>query len=285
MTPERRALLAMAACAALIACLGQWTDIDMRLATAMYHAPSGTFPMRHSWLGETFSHVVLKALLVSLALAVCLLVACDVARPCCLLSHRIRLRLRLVALSSLLVPLVTAVLKRASSSHCPWDLAAFGGSQTYVRLFDTAILGAPAGHCMPAGHASSALWLVAVAGFWLPHRPRTACGVGVMALASGFWLGWMQQLRGAHFLTHTLWSMWIACATVAVLYAALGIRSGAAKRAPAGVDRRTRQGRFVKPFPQQFLTGAPRSDASCAVAPDTNPRATDPGFAATRRGH
>lgn len=233
MTPERRALLSMAACAALIAWLGQWTDIDMWLATAMFDGASGTFPMRHSWLGETFSHVYLKVLLVSLAIAVCLLTAYDLARPCSFLAHGIRIRLRLVALSSLLVPLVTSILKRASSSHCPWDLAAFGGSETYVRLFDAAIFGAPPGHCMPAGHASSALWLVALAGFWLPDRPRIACMVAFMALALGFGLGWMQQLRGAHFLTHTLWSMWIACATVAVLHAALDAGSGDAKPAAA----------------------------------------------------
>lgn len=26
----------------------------------------------------------------------------------------------------------------------------------------------------------------------------------------GLFLGWVQQLRGAHFLTHTLWSAWVA---------------------------------------------------------------------------
>ncbi|UUZ57577.1 hypothetical protein LP419_13670 [Massilia sp. H-1] len=31
-------------------------------------------------------------------------------------------------------------------------------------------------------------------------------------------IGWIQQLRGAHFLTHTLWSMWIACALVITVW-------------------------------------------------------------------
>jgi len=75
-----------------------------------------------------------------------------------------------------------------------------------------------AGHCLPGGHASSALWLIALAAFWWPHRPRAAMAVGAAMLLLGGWVGWMQQLRGAHFLTHTLWSAWIACALVFAIY-------------------------------------------------------------------
>ena len=38
------------------------------------------------------------------------------------------------------------------------------------------------------------------------------------ALLFGLGVGWVQQLRGAHFLTHTLWSGWIACALVLLNY-------------------------------------------------------------------
>ena len=131
------------------------------------------------------------------------------------------MRLRIVALSAVLVPLVTSLLKSRSIAHCPWDLARYGGAEPYVRIFEALPLGASAGHCLPAGHASSALWLVSVLVFWLPGAPRKAMLAAVFSLAAGFAVGWMQQLRGAHFLTHTLWSMWIACAIVfaLVLYA------------------------------------------------------------------
>ena len=35
----------------------------------------------------------------------------------------------------------------------------------------------------------------------------------VAALPAGLLLGWAQQLRGAHYLSHTLWSAWICWAT------------------------------------------------------------------------
>ncbi len=230
---SKHGLLAMAASAAAIAWLGQFTNIDTQLALAMFDQNSMAFPLRDTWWTATFSHVIVKRWLTLLAGAACLAALWDRVRPFPSLTQPARLGLRLVALSALAVPAGIAMLKRVSASHCPWDLAAFGGTEAYVRLFDAAVQGAPAGHCMPAGHASSALWLIALAAFWLPHQPRKACVVFGVALGAGFALGWVQQLRGAHFLSHTLWSMWIACAIVGLLYAALGATGRATRAAPA----------------------------------------------------
>jgi membrane-associated PAP2 superfamily phosphatase len=38
--------------------------------------------------------------------------------------------------------------------------------------------------------------------------------VFALGIGAGLGLGWVQQLRGAHFLSHTLWSAWIAAAIV-----------------------------------------------------------------------
>lgn len=69
---------------------------------------------------------------------------------------------------------------------------------------------------MPAGHASSALWMISLAILFVPYRVVYAAGALVFFLFLGFGVGWMQQLRGAHFLTHTLWSVWISLATLLV---------------------------------------------------------------------
>ncbi len=67
----------------------------------------------------------------------------------------------------------------------------------------------------------AALWLVALCVYWLPARPGAARRAALLALLLGGLVGWMQQLRGAHFLTHTLWSIWIACAVVLAIVAVL----------------------------------------------------------------
>lgn len=209
------------ATALLILWIGRATNIDLMLADSMFDAGAKVFKWRHAWLTETFSHTILKALLTLAAAWFIVAAAWDTWRPRIGRDALDRMRLRIVGLSAVLVPLVISLLKQASIAHCPWDLTRYGGTEPYLRLFDTLPLGIPAGHCLPAGHASSALWLVSLCVYWLPGRPQGARRMALCALLLGGLVGWMQQLRGAHFLTHTLWSIWLACAVVLALVVAL----------------------------------------------------------------
>jgi len=236
------ALLALAA--PVIATLGQFSDIDLRLADWLYDASARTFPWRDAWLADTFNHVILKGLFTIAALAFIGAAALDLVKPSPGRSLLDRLRLRVVAMSAILVPLTISLLKQASVSHCPWDLARYGGSEPYLRLFDALPAGVQAGHCMPAGHASSSLWLVALAVYWLPaprRGPQRARLVTFLALAIGGASGWLQQMRGAHFLTHTLWSMWISCALVLAIMFILQWQASRAGATPASI--------FYKAYP------------------------------------
>ena len=71
-----------------------------------------------------------------------------------------------------------------------------------------------AGHCFPAGHASAAFAYLAG---WFVLRRSVARAVAMRwlaaALAAGLLLGLAQQVRGAHYMSHTLWTAWI-CWTV-----------------------------------------------------------------------
>jgi membrane-associated PAP2 superfamily phosphatase len=221
MPNSRAALIAggsLALSALLILWIGNGTNIDITLADAAFDQATRSFPMQHAWLAEKFNHVILKTALSALGAAAVALAIWDAVRPQrdWLVSRR--LGIRVTAMSAILVPLAVSLLKRISTSHCPWDLQRYGGFAPYVRLLEWMPAGVNPGHCMPGGHASSAMWLVAVAAFWWPHDRRKAVAVALLMLAFGISVGWMQQLRGAHFLTHTLWTAWIACAMVLVIY-------------------------------------------------------------------
>lgn len=203
--------------ALLLLWIGQYTDIDLTLADAMYDRTSGTFPWQHAWLAEDFNHRILKIVLQVLGVAAIVTAGWDFLRPQPGWRTSWRLGIRVLALSAIAIPAVISVLKRFSVSHCPWDLQRYGGREPFVRLLEAMPAIIEAGHCMPAGHASSALWLLGLVAFWLPYRPRMAAAVAVLVLVFAFGVGWMQQLRGAHFLTHTLWSVWIAVLIVDVL--------------------------------------------------------------------
>lgn len=199
-------LLIAAMCLVAIAL---WTDWDLKLADSAYAANARTFPLRHAWLTETFNHLILKRVFTALAVAMIIAVLWDIAvpRPWSWLR---RFQLRVIALSAVLVPTVISLLKQASDSHCPWDLQRYGGTEPYVGLFQQLPAGIAPGHCMPGGHASSALWLISVSILLVPYRMWHAAFLLTALLMLGIGVGWLQQLRGAHFLTHTLWSAWIA---------------------------------------------------------------------------
>jgi membrane-associated PAP2 superfamily phosphatase len=202
----------------LIIWIGNYSNLDLALADAMFDRASGTFPWRHAWLAEGFNHGILKTVMQVMGVSALAVAVWDWARPRPSWTAARRTGVRVLALSAILVPIIISVLKHFSDSHCPWDLQRYGGREPYVRLLEMLPTGVAPGQCLPAGHASGALWLIALAVFWLPHRPRMAAAVGGLMLLLGLAVGWMQQLRGAHFLTHTLWSIWIAVIVVDVLY-------------------------------------------------------------------
>lgn len=204
------AVVAMLLTGALaLGAIGCWTDWDLQLADRAFDRQARVFPLRHAWVTEVFNHVILKRFFIALAVAVVMAVLWDLRSPRAWSWLR-RFQLRVIALSAVLVPTAIGLLKQLSDSHCPWDLERYGGTAPYVRLFELWPVGVQAGHCMPAGHASSALWLMSLAVLALPWRPMRAAGLLAATLMLGIGVGWLQQLRGAHFLTHTLWSAWIA---------------------------------------------------------------------------
>ena len=208
------AVAALAVVAALLLALGEYTDIDAWLADAMFDRARGEFVWRHAWLAEVVLHDGLRRLLIAVGIGLIGATLLDAWRPFRQLDRVDRLRLRVVALCAVAIPLTVATMKALSFSHCPWDLVRYGGAAVYVRLLEAAPAGAAPGRCFPAGHATSALWLAGLAVLWLPHAPKKALAAGLAGIGAGIALGVVQQARGAHFFSHTLWSAWIAVAIV-----------------------------------------------------------------------
>jgi membrane-associated PAP2 superfamily phosphatase len=122
------------------------------------------------------------------------------------LARRERLQL---ALSVIVAVLAVSMLKSFSQTSCPWDLAEFGGTASYVSHWTWAVYDGGPGRCFPAGHASAAF---AYLGGWFVLRrsmPRAAWTWLAVAALFGVVLGVAQQWRGAHYMSHTLWTAWV----------------------------------------------------------------------------
>jgi membrane-associated PAP2 superfamily phosphatase len=109
------------------------------------------------------------------------------------------------------IPLVAGTGKNLTHVHCPSELERYGGTEIYAKVITRnrpAFRKVPP-HCFPAGHASGgfalfALYFLRRKAIWL------APGLGV-----GWIMGLYQMFKGAHFLSHTLTTMFLALALAA----------------------------------------------------------------------
>lgn len=177
------------------------------------------FAWRSHWLLDNLVHGGGRWLAWVLALALCLGVWWPIGplRP---LGLPRRLQL---AGSVLLSVAVVALLKSVNPAACPWSLSAYGGAAEPVsHWLWWALPAGGRGGCFPAGHASAGFAFIGGYFVFRPAAPGLARRWLVAAVAAGLLLGVSQQWRGAHFMSHTLWSGWLCWCLAWALDAAFG---------------------------------------------------------------
>lgn len=207
----------------LLALLSDVSGLDVWLENHYFDAAQQAFPLRDQPL---FSHVlhdgVRKLLVISLLL---MLLLSGVAARYSTVANRLPALWRQPRLFAYLAavflsgPLLVGLLKQVTTHNCPWNLAQYGGSLPYGDFFHVPLFSlTKAGHCFPGAHASAAFTLFAFIPL-LAARWRWPAAVAVLFF--GLLLGWVQMLRGAHFLSHNLWSAAIAWAVMLLWFSIL----------------------------------------------------------------
>lgn len=210
-------LLAPAFALIAAALLSSLTRFDLLLADALYAWQGGAWSLREAFPTQQVLHVAARNASAAawIAVVIALASACSDAR-----WRAWRRPLACLALSVLLSTLLVAWIKSWSNVDCPWDLARYGGQHAYVDLFAARPALQWTGRCFPAGHASAGYAWMATYFLLLAMRPAwRRCGLAV-GIALGLAFGFAQQLRGAHFLSHDLWSAalcWLVAVAVHVV--------------------------------------------------------------------
>lgn len=218
-----RQAIALLLAAIALAMLFNVTRLDLQLARPYYDAVNNTFPWRYAWVTKYLVHRYLKYALLLTGVGVWAVALASRWHPGSaglLAGHR--RRWWCVAWSFVAVPTVIGILRRFSAMHCPWAIADFGGYAPYFDLFSAVPAGLRAGRCFPGAFVGSGSWLLALALLWFPERRLRSIGVGIAAALLALGMGWVQQMRGAHFFSHTLWSIWISWAVILLVHAATG---------------------------------------------------------------
>jgi membrane-associated PAP2 superfamily phosphatase len=212
--PARQdAAVALAALAALLL----WELSGWDLSLSRWYGSASGFAWRDAWLTSTLLHEGGRAL----AWALMALLVVDAVRPLVRGPARAA-RWRGIAMT-LACLLVVPTIKRATHSSCPWDLAEFGGIAAYVPHWIAGVADGGPGHCFPSGHAVAAFGFLS--GYFVLRdvRPRVAHAWLAAVCVLGLVFGWAQLARGAHYLSHTLWSAWL-CWLICTLADGIALR-------------------------------------------------------------
>lgn len=201
-----------------LAVLLAWDHSGLDLWMARWFGSPAGFPLEDHWFWRGTLHDGIRWLPWAVELALLAAVARPFG-PMCRLAVERRVQLALTTLVSLLV---VSTLKLHSLTSCPWELHEFGGTVAYVSHWAWGVRDGGSGGCFPAGHASAGFAFVG--GFFAFRHalPRTARRWLAGALLAGSVLGLAQQVRGAHYMSHTLWTAWLCWATAALVDSVIG---------------------------------------------------------------
>ena len=191
---------------------------DFWVAQHFFDPATRTFPLEHNRALFFWGHTVLKKISV-VAWLICIGLALASIRVRKLQSWR-QVLLTFIVMGGLASWLVQS-LKGASPHSCPYDLAVFGGSDYWFPLFDAVTTIVHKGQCWPGGHASAGFVLIAGYFALREKAPVWARRVLVFSLVLGTVMSAVQVVRGAHFVSHNLWSLWFVWATCMGLHLAM----------------------------------------------------------------
>lgn len=194
-----------------------WDLSGLDLAMAVTMGGSNSFPLRDHFLLQLIMHKGAKFIAWGILFYLVLAIRWPGGFLRSVTSWD-RARLPVVTLGCLLC---ISTLKYFSSTSCPWDLKVFGGDFPYVSHWIFRVSDGGGGHCFPAGHAATGFAFLG--GYFVLARPapRAALAWALIALSAGTLLGISQQVRGAHFVSHTLWTAWICWSMGGLINAAL----------------------------------------------------------------
>jgi membrane-associated PAP2 superfamily phosphatase len=193
-----------------------WDAVGLDLPLSrLFGTPAG-FALRDHWLTEGVLHSGAREL--AWVLAIVLVVG--IWRP--LPFARVLTRHERVAwvATTLACVILIPLLKQVSLTSCPWSLAEFGGSASYVSHWLVGHADGGPGRCFPAGHPTAAFCFLP--GYFVLRRaaPAAARAWLLATLVAGIVLAGVQVVRGAHYLSHTLWTAWWCWAlSLAMLHA------------------------------------------------------------------
>jgi membrane-associated PAP2 superfamily phosphatase len=193
----------------------EYSGLDLFLIRPFFDASTGQWPYKSHWLASDILHTggqnAVVALAVGISVVFVLSFFVDYLKP-------FRKGAAYLLAASLAGPALVSICKHMTHIYTPWDLAIFGGKHPYIRIFDAVPAGVKIGKAFPSGHSSGGFAFFSLYFLALAYKPSLRYAGLCFALALGFTFGIAQQVRGAHFFSHDLFSLVICWYAALALY-------------------------------------------------------------------
>ena len=179
--------------------------VDLYFAKQFYQLEGSQWILRDNFWTKSILHDTLKNILLS---AYLLIIFWYFIQSC--MNKKQNIFFKLAIFNVLLVVLAVSFLKQTTNVSCPWSLSMFGGDLEYHGTFKFFQTNQYLGQCFPGGHVSS---VYSFLGFYFYAKLFAANKAKFLLsaiLIAGLMLDISQQLRGAHFFSHNLWTLIIA---------------------------------------------------------------------------
>ena len=201
----------------ILTVLLELTNFDVQLANLFFDFDKRLWPDGESWWANQLLHKAGRDFIALIAIFSLLGFILS------WISNYLRPYRRACGYAVLSIVLTTGLVflgKKYSNVDCPWDLAMYNGNRPYVHIFSDKPDNIDIGRCFPGGHSSGAFSLLFLYFLFRNKNRRLAIAGFSFAVLLGGLYSYGQWVRGAHFISHDIWSAFIAW------FVALGLYKG-----------------------------------------------------------
>lgn len=202
-------ILASFLCVVLTIVIFEKTPIDLRVQDRFYHPVRGWRIDAQAPMPRLIFYQGPKWVLVAFVLG---LVACMLVPGLPLDARQAGFLITCIVVA----PITAWFIKRQTGVLYPCYVDRYGGTEPYRTLFESIprVPGRVRGRGFPAAHCSGAFALMSLYFVMPPHLQWAGLAFG---MATGWIVGIYQMLKGVHYLSHTIVTMFLVWTIILVL--------------------------------------------------------------------
>ena len=187
-----------------------YTNLDLALRKAFFDASTNSWPYYDTFFTKKIGYDWIKFLLIAYGLTLIFLLAYSYK------NHYWQKRRNLIIFllaCLIIIPSEIGLLKSVALKPRPEQIVEFGGTMPHVKLYQF-LPSEPTARNWPGGHASGGAALMGFYFIW-SYKSLNWQRLGLfLGVFTSQFMGFIQVMRGQHFFSHNLWTLWFAWLTI-----------------------------------------------------------------------